>query len=223
MSSEIIDENVLIIDDFLPEKLAEEIEMELLDRAFPWFWVPATCDVESSGVHTCEGLLMEDSFQFTHGFFRDNEVESDRANLPMELFHRVVGKLDVGKVMLFRLKSNLNVRESENTRVLLPHYDITNMLRNDETGKLLNDFISFIYYVNDSDGDTFVYIENEFDKNLTIKETISPKKNRLVVFNSRSIHAGSTPVINDRRIIINGIIKCKDLLSNNIIKHKTID
>ena len=42
-----------------------------------------------------------------------------------------------------------------------------------------------------------------FDKDLTIVDKVSPKKNRAILFPSSMIHAGSNPIKNKLRIVIN--------------------
>ena len=72
--------------------------------------------------------------------------------------------------------------------------------------------LTAIYYVNDSDGDTYFFegsdnISNQdtidFFSNLKVVKKVSPKKGRLVIFDSNIIHAGSHPIKNDKRIAIN--------------------
>jgi hypothetical protein len=64
-------------------------------------------------------------------------------------------------------------------------------------------YVSFLYYVNDSSGDTFF-----FNKNNKLVEKCSPKKGTGVLFNSDILHAGSYPKIEDKpRIVINMIYK----------------
>jgi hypothetical protein len=55
-----------------------------------------------------------------------------------------------------------------------------------------------IYYVNDSDGDTFV-----FDDDGKIIKRVSPKKGRFFMFDGRLKHAGSHPYDNTMRVVIN--------------------
>ena len=45
-----------------------------------------------------------------------------------------------------------------------------------------------LYYVNDSDGDTFF-----FDNKKKIKDRVTPKQNRLVIFDGSTRHASSNP------------------------------
>lgn len=74
-------------------------------------------------------------------------------------------------------------------------------------------FISMVYYCNDSDGDTFLF--NEFYDHecemvippLSISERVSPKRNRLVMFESNRYHASSYPRTSDYRSVINFIVK----------------
>lgn len=65
---------------------------------------------------------------------------------------------------------------------------------------------TILYYVNDSDGDTFFFNERYTGipiKNLTIRKQVPPKKGRCVIFNANIFHAGNHPTQNDRRLAIN--------------------
>lgn len=57
-----------------------------------------------------------------------------------------------------------------------------------------------LYYVNDSDGDTFLF--DKIDNELKIKKRITPKKGRVLLFNGNRYHASSGPT-NGIRCIIN--------------------
>ncbi len=72
--------------------------------------------------------------------------------------------------------------------------------------------VSMIYYVNDTDGDTYLF--NEFYKKdvvptLTIAKRVTPKKNRVVLFDSRRYHASSNPRNSRDRIVINFVFRGK--------------
>ena len=73
--------------------------------------------------------------------------------------------------------------------------------------------VVFLYYVNDSDGDTF-FFGDKIGKN--IEKRVSPKKGRLVVFDGNHYHASSPPQNEKSRCVINANIlspyEVKDLL-----------
>ena len=67
-----------------------------------------------------------------------------------------------------------------------------------------------LYYVNDSDGDTIIYNETVDDiqnwpgldtSMLTIRQQVSPRKGRVVLFNGKRYHNSSTPTKNKRCVI----------------------
>lgn len=72
--------------------------------------------------------------------------------------------------------------------------------------------VSIIYYVNESDGDTWLfnelYQEGVLPK-LTLAKKVSPKKNRLLVFDGRRYHAASNPRKTRERIVINFVFEGK--------------
>ena len=70
--------------------------------------------------------------------------------------------------------------------------------------------ISTILYINDSSGDTIFYKErvNEYKdiahlKTLHEKDKVTPKANRLVLFEGDYVHTGSSPHLHKNRILIN--------------------
>ena len=55
-----------------------------------------------------------------------------------------------------------------------------------------------MYYVIDSDSDTFIFDENE-----SIVDRIKPKRGRLLFMRGDVLHAGAHPVKFDKRLVIN--------------------
>jgi hypothetical protein len=63
-----------------------------------------------------------------------------------------------------------------------------------------------IYYVNDSDGDTFIFNETGDQINissLTIQHRVTPRQGRIVIFDGKYLHAGMHPTLSDFRSVIN--------------------
>ena len=105
---------------------------------------------------------------------------------------------------IIRCKINLQTRAPENSRGKFnaPHCDL---------GPVSEEkYLTALYYVNDSGGDTYFFNES-LDKindvknldNLNILTKVSAKAGRLVVFPSNIVHAGSHPIENNYRIVIN--------------------
>ena len=61
--------------------------------------------------------------------------------------------------------------------------------------------IILIYFVNESDGDTFIF--DGTPPSLTIKQRITPEANSVLIFDGDVYHASSNPIKSDKRIVIN--------------------
>ena len=58
-----------------------------------------------------------------------------------------------------------------------------------------------LYYVLDSDGDTIIYNERKESKEYTIKQKVSPKQGRIVIFDGGLYHTAEQPLNNTRCIV----------------------
>ena len=178
-----------IIDNFLPEQYQKYIEELLLSVTFPWFLNKSTIsegyDVPYGTINTTE------SMQFTHNFFINNSVNSNYYEQIALLSYHLMLKENIDTTQVFRIKANLNT--------ISPNYPDGhhNSIHIDFPKDLTG--ITCIYYVNDSDGDTIFFDGGGVNE---IKR-VSPKKNRLVYFDSNIPHAGCPPKNNQVRCVIN--------------------
>lgn len=136
--------------------------------------------------------------------------------MPLQFGALKIG-VKVGLDLVVRCKLNLQTTAplKAKGKYNLPHVDFD---RIDGTK-----FLTAIYYLNDSDGDTFLFNEKsssmphnklmddgsmspddmKFIDNLTIKKRISPKKGTLIIFRGDTIHAGSHPTSAQNRLVLN--------------------
>ena len=184
-----------ILDDFLPISLSNTLETILTTSGeFPWYLISCT-----SGYHPTETILDDktlDSPQFVY-YFKNGITMFQNINLVMPLYHAIQAR-EKKKFDINRMKSNLLYKNSSYPT------DFHHMAHRDHN---FPNFKSLLYYVNDSDGDTFFF--NKTD--LTLTERITPKKNRAVFFDSDTFHASSSPKETEFRVVVNMILEEVDI------------
>lgn len=164
--------NIKIIDNFLNKSYHKEI-LNLLDGPnFPWYYQSNITDT------TKEGLL--NSCGFTHSFIHEEKPTFNN-------YYFLILPL------LLKIKDEINVKKILRSRGDMTMYSSKKHIHNYHVDYIFPN-IATIYYVNDSDGDTFF-------KNT--KQSIKPKGNRLVVFDGSIQHTGSSPTSHKNRILIN--------------------
>jgi len=173
---------------FIPNKTADNIENCLLyNDYFAWFYRPCTVQpvdeiVKSTSVNNP---------QLQHTFFTNGEVNSKYFDDVIKVFKGINFPYD--GINLHRVKANLNFSinnyQSHNHQPI--HKDNSN-----------KNFRSFLYYVDDSDGDTLF-----FDEDLNVVDSIKPKKGMGILFNSNIKHAAQNPRKNFKRTVINYVFK----------------
>ena len=58
-----------------------------------------------------------------------------------------------------------------------------------------------LYYVCDSDGDTIIYNEKVESEKYTVKESVTPKQGRVVLFDGGLFHTAEQPISNTRCVV----------------------
>ena len=176
-----------IIENFLTEEQEDKIEQLTIDPNFPWFYSSGTI------VEVVEGKLSKsvydegiNPFQFVHS------TDLNKCQY-IDIITPVLNQLSIefqSNIRILKCKFNFLPKGTDPT-YHYPHIDDSE-----------EDVITAIYYVNESDGDTYF-----FDNDLKITNTISPKKGRMVLFDSNNFHSSSSPIDNEHRIVMNTVFK----------------
>ena len=186
--------DVIIIDDAISIVKQDEIEQLFYSNYINWYYLPTAARSQADSLTVrYKSKNAIDSSLFTHMLWdEDNKVNSPFFHLFVPIISAIPCVIDE----LIRIKVNLTLPtgNSDSTLYNLPHTDST----------ILPNFISAIYYINDCSGDTIIF--NEFQDHtgeVTIKQRITPKKGRLVVFNGKLLHSGNNPVSDIPRLTAN--------------------
>lgn len=172
----------IIFDDVISEKYVSKIE-ELCVKS-PWMYANNITNGEDS-------IYLQNGFSFSFD-----------ENLPQHfLFQYLIFKCS--EKINFKVKKILRIRK----RLTYPSkekYNIPYQPHVDFKKKHL----VLLYYVNDSDGDTFIYKEkfskndaNQNLENLCVLDTVNFKKGRVVIFDGSNYHASSLSSSNSRMIL----------------------
>jgi len=197
-----------IIDNALPESIFKELYNQVIDGDFPWY---LTNDINRSRLEgseeenpgLCEDNNSISSYQFVHILYNLNSDIKIRSSY-FNLFNKVIFNFLENKNMtghLYRSKLNLltNLHKiKDNNLYNIPHVDID------------IPHFSVLLYLNESDGDTIFFNERNDGqktrpKSVSIKERISPKRNRIVLSNG-NFHTSTNPINTDYRIVYNAVV-----------------
>ena len=142
-----------VIDNKVSKTLQNKIEEYFLHDNFPWYY-----NDNSLGKHVPKKYktITKDSFnefQLTHKFVDKGKINSPHTNIVMNL----LSELDMEGTPILRCKANLKFRTNTRKKHNGFHVD------HKDPHKVM------IYYVNDSDGDTFLKIGKSIKR-------VSPKK-----------------------------------------------
>jgi hypothetical protein len=195
---------MIIVDDFLPKSYVEELENTFSKSDFPWYYLPHTA--KSSNEELDKDVISNDktrdSNQLAHNFYTESTGRnSSYFELVRPIFWFLEQKTGIRCNHVFRGKVHTLLREPD-----FPH-DFHNPAHTDVFSDDSDNLMILLYYVCDSDGDTFVFNEfTEFAKpidDVSIKTRVPPKKGTALIMSAKQFHASSPPRIHSRRIAIN--------------------
>ena len=184
-----------ILDNILTKENQTEIRTIMESNNFPWYWNDSTLYPKESN-HKSPG-------QLTHSFLYNGEVSSPYFDKMRVIVDAFIEKTGIKLKAISRFKANLNPKTIITREELKAgyHRDLGDIEYDSEAEEFYSKFISMIYYVDDSDGDTLFFDPDG-------KETrVTPKEGRIVWFPSYSLHGGTPPEVSKKRIIINFIFE----------------
>ena len=189
--------DIEIFDDILSKQEILDTHREFIDPLFPWYMVGTGVLVNGEYKITTTNLPKNvdantfEAFQFCHTFIDANNSISHKSYIIDFILKKIYEKVDMSEYNFVpRIKANFQSK-------FLSGPDCYNTPHNDNK----NDHLVIIYYVNDSDGDTFIFENDTYP--LKVKQRIFPKAGRFVFFNGNQFHAGIHPKLTDYRIVIN--------------------
>ena len=178
----------MVVKDFVPNSFKIFLQNLINSAGFEWYY---------NSNSTTEG--QDNIFQFIHVIVNEQGYQSPHYEKikPLLYFFELHTGLKVKGIL--RMKANLLTQRelSEDTNKLAIHTDVN---INEK------DCVSFIYYVNDSDGDTVIYDEDK----VNVIDRCSPKANRCFWFKSNQWHNATPPKDHQTRIIINCTLQVED-------------
>lgn len=172
-----------IIDNCVSKFLADEIENIFLDQYTNW-WYDSTTAGNIPEIVTDKKFY--ETFQFVHPIMDNGRYDSLYSPVVLKIADTIFSNLKIEILNYRRIKVN-QLLKSNNINSHPPHVD-----------DLSDNMISMVYYINETDGPTYF-----FNNELQLVEKIHPKKNRCVIFASNKLHASSSPILSNRRLVIN--------------------
>ena len=186
------EKNISIIKNCISVKEQNLIENYVSNSNFYWNYYEGT--ILKDDLYSTNYCVIEKGInppQFCH-------IVSMNKNSNLIFFQNIFNFLSAHyncNLHILKCKINLLMQNTDNTHHY-PHADIDNF---DE------DIRSAIYYINDSDGETYFF--NEFAPKqsniITTKQKIFPKKGSILLFDSRRFHSSSSPISSKRRMVLN--------------------
>lgn len=188
-----------VITDAIP--ITYQSHIQSMTQELQWWWSTNTSfSPDDPQYKPAVDLLKTDSCivengQFTHTVYARREIKSEIYGFVVPILYMFADKAGVQINDILRIRINLLLQDKtfKNHNYNFPHTD-------PDSDK------SFIYYINDSDGDTVFFNEiksDKFPKTLTMNSRVTPRQGSGVFFNSTQYHASSNPAQTSARYIIN--------------------
>ena len=187
---------ILVIDDFIDKEYQEDIKDVLLgkeewgDLLFPWHYID---DVTAAFEDDNQGRPGLSHVYVEYNDDKTSDIVSDFHDLFIPMLELACETLEVPSARIVQGRSfmqfPLNLQSDEDDT---PHIDLDEGIRH----------IVVLYYVKDSDGDTVIYNQRTESDTYTVKQKVTPKQGRVVIFDGGQYHTAQQ-AINSVRCIVN--------------------
>ncbi len=198
----------------IDSKLADNVEKELYSLKVHWQWYNRTTNYYEENATADEKVRIDrfsslygpvnDTQRFTHTVFlrRKEKTFFQVRNDPKSIYRKTFEFLPqlIDNLQQTYISKDLMVgRIIINMQTIRPEWSM-NAIHPDTHKK--NDK-TILYYVNNSDGDTFF-----FDDEKCIKK-VPPVKGTAALYPSTTFHAGSTPIKTQTRVVVNIVFESR--------------
>ena len=138
------------------------------------------------------GIQFDDNPQMVFSFMKPEGGFREEYAVIHDMITHVVSNHLRRRVEVVRIKCNLQMQRREGA---------VNSIHRDSPEP---DCVTFLFYINESDGDTFFFKDDE------VILRLSPKPGLGVIFPSNLLHAGSAPKAHPNRIVLNCVFRILD-------------
>ena len=193
----ILDKEIYVIDNFINVKYQKDIKNILIgdyqykEENFPWYYtsdITSGDDYNGSQNRAALGhdyVIIDDEYDTT------GERVSIFHYLFLPMLQNVCREMKIKNINVLQgrsfLQFPLNLKDMT---IDTPHIDLDNRKH-----------LVVLYYVCDSDGDTVIYNERRESQSYTVKQRVTPKQGRVVLFDGSLYHTAEQPLNNIRCVV----------------------
>ena len=191
-----------ILKNLIPEVYQEELKQTVEEIPF---YYSSSIGYNQTSLPTA-GIKFLDNIGFSHGLVIEGQEDSMYWALFRPLLYFFTQQTGVIVKKIIRVRLRLTFQHPDRDQYLFnkPHTDLFGFNKPYKT---------LVYYINDSDGDTFIFdkffneAENldsalkDIDKKIVLQNT--PKQGDAIYFDGHQYHAGNSPIKYKHRYVIN--------------------
>jgi len=191
---------IVKLDKCLPKKYEDDLEKIVTE--IPYYYAPNTSYADTDPflehyLKLSKNSNIIENGQFTHSVLDEGHIVSNLHGFIYPVLYIFAENAGITINKITRIKINLLLRDKtfKEFNYNFPHSDRGSGEK------------AFVYYINDADGDTFLFNEyddfNTIPDTFTIADKVSPKKGTGVFFDCFRYHASSNPSVSQHRYVIN--------------------
>ena len=191
----ILEKEIYVIDDFIDAEYQKDIRNVLIgqfqykEKDFPWYYIEDVTAAGDPGNQLRRALAHEYVGYVDGG--KIGEKLSIFHHLFLPMLKDVCRRMNIKNIIVLQGRSFLQFPLNLKHRTVdTPHVDLHRRKH----------FVA-LYYVCDSDGDTIIYNEREKLETYTIKQKVTPKQGRIVLFDGSLFHTAEQPLNNVRCVV----------------------
>ena len=196
---------IKILNNLVPKNRQKEIKKTLDSDTFPWYYYDTILSDKEINKPGNKHITLTPAYVHTL-FILPNGINSDAYAFFVDSILSDLN-IPITEVLRIRIRRTMQHSNHDLEKYNYPHVDLK-----DETN-----YKSLIYYVEDSDGDTFFFDKTYqkgdptfLDKGYKTLKRVSPKQGKAIYFDGNIYHSGNNPVKYDKRTVINFDFKIQE-------------